>query len=46
MAIRQRKWTWKGKEKSAWVVDYFDAKGKRRLKTFKTKRAADDWRSK
>ncbi|HXE88675.1 MAG TPA: site-specific integrase, partial [Hyphomicrobiaceae bacterium] len=45
MAIRQRKWTWKGKEKSAWVVDYFDAKGKRRLKTFKTKRAADDWRS-
>ena len=45
MAIRQRRWTWKGKGKSAWVVDYFDAKGKRRLKTFKTKRAADDWRS-
>jgi integrase len=45
MAIRQRKWTWKGKEKSAWVVDYFDAKGKRRLKTFRTKREADDWRS-
>ena len=45
MAIRQRKWVWKGKEKSAWVVDYFDAKGKRRLKTFKTKREADDWRS-
>src|SRR5262245_46388503 len=46
MAIRQRKWTWTGKEKSAWVVDYFDAKGKRRLKTFRTKREADDWRSK
>jgi integrase len=45
MAIRQRTWTWKGKERSAWVVDYFDAKGKRRLKTFKTKKAADDWRS-
>ena len=45
MGIRQRKWTWKGKEKSAWVVDYFDAKGKRRLKTFRTKREADDWRS-
>jgi integrase len=44
-AIRQRKWIWKGKEKSAWVVDYFDTKGKRRLKTFKTKREADDWRS-
>jgi integrase len=46
MAIRHRKWTWKGKEKSAWVVDYFDAKGKRRLKTFRSKREADDWRSK
>src|SRR6185436_10016222 len=46
MGIRQRTWTWKGKEKSAWVVDYFDAKGKRRLKTFRTKREADDWRSK
>lgn len=45
MAIRQRKWITKGKEKSAWVVDYFDAKGKRRLKTFRTKREADDWRS-
>jgi integrase len=45
MGIRQRTWTWKGKEKSAWVVDYFDAKGKRRLKTFRTKRQADDWRS-
>jgi integrase len=45
MAIRQRTWTWKGKEKSAWVVDYFDAKGKGRLKTFRTKREADDWRS-
>ena len=45
MGIRQRKWVWKGKEKSAWVVDYFDAKRKRRLKTFRTKREADDWRS-
>jgi integrase len=45
VAIRQRKWVSKGKEKSAWVVDYFDGKGTRRLKTFKTKRAADDWRS-
>ena len=45
MALRQRTWTWKGKTKSAWIVDYHDAKGKRRLKTFKTKRAADDWRS-
>jgi hypothetical protein len=43
MAIRQRTWEWKGRQKSAWVVDYFDAKGKRRLKTFKTKRAATDF---
>ena len=43
MGIRQRTWTWKGKEKSAWVVEYFDLKGKRRLKTFKTQRAAKDW---
>ena len=43
MGIRQRKWTWKGREKSAWVVEYFDNKRKRRLKTFKTKREALDW---
>ena len=43
MAIRQRTWEWKGKQKRAWVVDYFDTKGKRRLKTFKTKRAATDF---
>jgi integrase len=43
MGIRQRTWTWKGKEKSAWVVEYFDLKAKRRLKTFKTKRAAEAW---
>ena len=30
MAIRKRTWTWKGEEKSAWVADYFDLKGKRR----------------
>jgi integrase len=46
MAVRQREWTTsKGKRRSAWVVDYFDANGKRRRKAFKTKRAADDWRS-
>jgi integrase len=46
MAIRQRTWTTsKGKQKSAWIVEYRDAKGKRRLKTFRTRREADDWRS-
>jgi integrase len=43
MAIRQRTWVWDGKEKAAWVVDYFDLKGKRRLKTFRTKREAQDF---
>jgi len=43
MAIRQPTWSWKGRERVAWVVDYCDAKGKRRLKTFRTKRAALDW---
>src|SRR5690606_11073394 len=43
MAIRQRKWISGGRERTAWVVDYFDAKRKRRLKTFKTKREALDW---
>jgi integrase len=46
MSIRQREWTTpSGKKRSAWIVDYFDAKGVRRLKTFRTKREADDWRS-
>jgi integrase len=27
----------------AWVADYFDQAGKRRLKTFSTKKAADAW---
>ena len=31
----------KGVEKEAWVVDYVDQSGKRRLKTFTKKRAAD-----
>lgn len=42
MSVRKRSWTTpKGEEKSAWVVDYFDTAGKRRLKTFKLKKAAD-----
>ena len=42
MSVRKRTWTTpKGEEKSAWVVDYFDASGKRRLKSFKLKKQAD-----
>ncbi|QOG06552.1 site-specific integrase [Aureimonas sp. OT7] len=42
MSIRKRSWTTpSGHLKAAWVVDYFDAAGKRRLKTFKLKKDAD-----
>jgi integrase len=42
MSVRKREWTTpKGEKKQAWVVDYFDTTGKRRLKTFKLKKEAD-----
>ncbi|MCG7508532.1 tyrosine-type recombinase/integrase [Mesorhizobium retamae] len=42
MSIRKRTWkTGKGVEKTAWVVDYVDAKGDRHLKTFAKKKDAD-----
>ena len=31
-SVRKRTWTTGGKVKTAWVVDYFDQHGKRRLK--------------
>jgi integrase len=42
MSVRKRTWTnGKGEEKTAWICDYVDAKGVRRLKTFKLKKLAD-----
>lgn len=42
MSVRKRAWTTpKGEAKSAWVVDYFDVAGKRRLRTFRLKKEAD-----
>lgn len=42
MSIRKRKWTTRaGEAKEAWVVDYVDQLGKRRLKTFERKKEAD-----
>ena len=41
--IRKRSWVSGGETKSAWVVDYFDQNGKRRLKTFARKADARDW---
>ncbi len=44
MSVRKRTWTTgKGFEKSAWVVDYMDTKGKRRLKSFAKKKDADQF---
>ncbi|MGO8154449.1 tyrosine-type recombinase/integrase [Rhizobium leguminosarum] len=44
MSVRKREWTTpKGIQKSAWVVDYTDAAGKRRLKTFTKKKEADSF---
>lgn len=42
MSVRKRAWTTKqGVEKEAWVVDYVDQGGTRRLKTFRRKKEAD-----
>ncbi|EKF40155.1 phage integrase family protein [Nitratireductor indicus C115] len=46
MSVRKRSWVnGKGEEKTAWVVDYVDTKGTRRLKTFKLKKEADQFAS-
>ncbi|EJZ22430.1 site-specific integrase [Rhizobium sp. Pop5] len=42
MSIRKRKWTTaSGEQKEAWVADYVDGQGTRRLKTFDRKKDAD-----
>ena len=42
-SIRKRRWKTRGIERTAWVVNYTDATGTRRLKTFDTKKEADTW---
>jgi len=41
MSVRKRTWLKGNETKVAWVVDYSDQAGKRRLKTFKLKKDAD-----
>src|SRR5689334_9516958 len=42
MSVRKRAWkTAKGEERAAWVVDYVEQNGTRKLKTFKRKKEAD-----
>jgi integrase len=44
MSVRKREWTTpKGEAKTAWVCDYVDAAGKRRLRTFARKKEADQF---
>jgi integrase len=43
MSIRKRAWKTGDQIKTAWVADYFDQAGKRHIKTFSTKKAADAW---
>jgi integrase len=44
MAVRKRKWvTRSGQSREAWVVDYADQAGNRRLKTFERKKEADGY---
>lgn len=44
MSVRKRKWTTaKGVEKEAWIVDYTDGAGVRRLKTFDLKKDATEF---
>lgn len=40
-SVRKRTWNHGGKVRTAWVADYSDQAGKRRLRTFETKKAAD-----
>ena len=47
MSVRKRSWvTAKGESRDAWIVDYPDAQGTRRLKTFKRKKDADAFAAK
>ncbi len=43
-SIRKRSWVSAGTKRESWVVDYFDQGGKRRLKTFDTKKEAETWK--
>jgi integrase len=42
-SVRKRTWKTGDVSKTAWVADYFDQSGKRRQKTFATRKAADQW---
>jgi integrase len=41
--VRKRTWSNSKGEQTAWIADYFDQTGKRRIKTFSKKKEANDW---
>ena len=42
--IRRRSWkTPAGESREAWIADYRSQDGKRHIRTFETKKAADQW---
>jgi integrase len=47
MAVRKRIWTTRrGEQKEAWIADYTDGTGKRRIQTFQQKKKADAYAAK
>lgn len=44
--VTKRKWTYKGEEKTAWIVRYVDKSGSRKQETFERKKDADQHRVK
>ena len=44
-SISKREWTYKGRKSERFVVRYKDNSGKRRLKTFPTRKAAEAWQT-
>ena len=43
-SVKKRRWTHRGETKEAWVLRYTDNDRKRRMETFKSKKAADERR--
>src|SRR5262245_65048710 len=46
VSVRRRSWITNGERKEAWVVNYTDLSGTRRLKTFARKKDADAYHAK
>ena len=44
-SIRKRSWVTKGEQRIAWIADYTDQLGKRRQRTFQTRKAAVAWQA-